>query len=102
MKKYILTVGLNDKKTLTQLIRTETAKHIIMKVASEYVNGCTLTEQIGFYKHDDGRLTFETAIKIELVFIKKTDVIKFANWLKTFFNQETILFESVNINSKLI
>ena len=102
MKKFILSVGLNDQETLTQLISTSDAKMLIMETVSKYVNGATLTEQFGFYKHADGRLTFETAIQIELVFVKKAVVVKIANLLKMLLNQEYVLFEIVNTNSKLI
>ena len=102
MKKFILSVGLNDQETLTQLIKTDDAKKLIMETLSEYVNGATLTEQFGFYKHDDGRLTFEVAIKIELVFVKMSTVVEIVYILKNLFNQETILFETVETNSQLI
>lgn len=102
MKKFILTVGLNDKDTLTQLIPTDTAKDKILMFISMFTDGATLSEKVGFYRHENNELTHETCIQIELTLVKKSVVMKIIKVLKNYFNQETILLEILTTNSKLI
>lgn len=102
MKKYILTVGLNDKDILTQLIPTDTAKDKILMFILMFTNGGTLSEKSGIYCNENNELTFETSIQIELTLVKKSAVMNIIKVLKNYFNQETILLEIVNTNSRLI
>ena len=102
IKQHILILGLNDKNTKKQKISTKKAYKIVTNILTGYFDGATITDAKGFYKHDDGTLTFETSLKIELLFANDSDVLEVIKQLKTTFNQETIALITNNINSKLI
>lgn len=51
---------------------------------------------------ESGETVFEDFIKIEFMFIEAQKVIDFAGVLKAVFNQESIAFETVNVDSILI
>lgn len=102
MIKHTLYLGLNDKDTKTQKIGLLDAYHIAMQliVANGYEGG-TISESTGFYTHQDGTLTIEKSLRIEILF---ADVLKTDNLikdLKRVFNQESIAFQSDNIESEL-
>jgi hypothetical protein len=70
MKKFTLYVGLNDKDTKTQLVSTLEAYKVINNVLLQYVDGATIFEARGIYKHDDGTFTTENTFRIELLFVE--------------------------------
>jgi len=99
IKKYNLFLGLNDKKTKTQLINTLEAYKILMNM----LNGATITEATGFYKHNDGTVIIEKSLKIEILDFDNTfNVIKTCETLKSLFNQESIAVQTEIIDSQLI
>lgn len=102
IKQHILILGLNDKDTKTQQIATLDAYKITMNILTKHFDGATITEAQGFYKHDDGTLTFETSLKIELLFAEDEEVLEVIEQLKQTFNQESIALITNTINSKLI
>ena len=102
IKQHILILGLNDKDTKKQEITTLDAYKITMNILTEHFSGATITEAQGFYKHEDGTLTFETSLKIELLFADDKQVSEVIEQLKTTFNQESIALITNTINSKLI
>jgi hypothetical protein len=102
IKQHILILGLNDKDTKKQEISTIDAYKIATNILTKYFDGATITEAQGFYKHEDGTLTFETSLKIELLFADDEQVLKVIEQLKTAFNQESIALITNDINSKLI
>lgn len=102
IKQHVLILGLNDKDTKKQKISTKKAYKITMNILSEHFSGATITETKGFYKHDNGTLTFETSLKIELLFAEDKQVLEVIEQLKTIFNQESIALITNTINSKLI
>lgn len=104
MKKYILTIGLNDKDTKLQKYDTITAYKIVEQILSEYTEGYTIYETTGGYKHDDGTFITEKSLRVELLFISEVVVRLIANKIKspTALNQETIVLEKQEYNSELI
>lgn len=102
MLKFTVIAGLNDKDTKKQEISTETAYNIIFKtLLSNGVEGATLTEVKGFYTHNNGEIVIENSIKIELLFIDYSTVKNIAEELRIKFNQESIVIESIELNSEL-
>ena len=102
MKKFTMYLGLNDKDTKTQKIGTLEAYKVAMNILTRYTDGGTIFEADGFYKHDDGTITIEKTLRIELLFIERTTALKIADELKIVFNQESIALQEDNINSELV
>lgn len=104
MKKYILTLGLNDKDTCKPAFSTGKAAEIVCNLLLQRgFQGASLTSGRGFYQMEKTKETvFEDFIKIEFMFVDPQKVIDFANVLKAVFNQESIAFETVNTDSILL
>ena len=103
MKKYILTLGLNDKDSLQPRASIESASNEVCNLLlRNKFEGASITSGRGFYKMASGAVVFEDFIKIEFLFVEPQKVLEFAAVLKSAFNQETIAFQTVDINSKLI
>jgi len=99
IKKYNLFLGLNDKKTKTQLINTLEAYKLLMN----YFSNATITEATGFYKHNDGTVIIEKSLKIEILdFDNIFNLFATCETLKTLFNQESIAVQTEIIDSQLI
>ena len=84
--KYTLYVGLNDKDTKKQEVKTEEA----MKVVSNVVGDNTMQIVHGHYTHADGEQVDETTLKVELLFKDDASVRLYCNDLKRLLNQESI------------
>lgn len=103
MEKFIITVGLNDKDTKKQKHFTKWYyKEIFKKLEYLAIDGATLTESLGYYRHDDGSTVKEKSINIELLFIEEVTAKNLAKLLKQSLNQESVVFRVENINSDLI
>ena len=103
MKKYTLYIGLNDKDTKKQEISTKKAINLIVStVIANHLQGCTISQSIGYYLHDDKKtMVVEKSLKLE-VFSSNLKAIKsLISTLKTLLNQETIIYQSEQINSKV-
>ena len=50
-------------------------------------------EVTGIFKHENGIMVFEKSLKVELLEVKKEDVLRSIQELKTALNQESILIE---------
>ena len=101
MEKYILYVGLNDKDTKTQKIDTLSAYNLTNNILLNYVEGATVTQSKGIYKHNNGNVVIENTLIIELLFTDNDIVNKIANDLKKALNQESIEIQKFNIESYL-
>lgn len=101
MEKFILYVGLNDKDTKTQKINTLDAYNIINNILLTYVEGATITQSNGIYKHENGNFTTENTFIIELLFTDTETVEQIANDLKRILNQESIAIQKQVIESYL-
>ena len=102
MEKFILIVGLNDKDTKQQKYDIITAYKLVEQISLDYVDGASITEQHGIYKHDDGTIVTELSLRIELQFTTELAVKLIANEIKKQLNQESIIFEKLTSNSILI
>ena len=103
MKKYILTLGLNDKDTCKPAFSEGKAVEMVCNLLLQRgFKGASITSGRGFYQMENGETVFEDFIKIEFMFVAPQKVIDFANVLKAVFNQESVAFETVNVDSILI
>jgi hypothetical protein len=99
IKKITLFLGLNDKNTKLQEISTLDA----FKIIQNYLDGGTITEATGFFKHEDGSLIIEKSLKIEVLdFNNDFNIEKTVIDLKKIFNQESIAVQIENITSELL
>ena len=101
MDKYILYVGLNDKDTKTQKIDTLSAYNLTNNILLNYVEGATVTQSKGIYKHNNGNVVIENTLIIELLFTDKTTVETIAKEIKMALNQESIAIQKQTIESYL-
>ena len=99
MKKFILFLGLNDKDSKQQEITTVNAYKVLMN----YLDGATITDATGFYRHEDGALVVEKSLKIEVLdFDGSFDLRRTVADLKRLFNQESIAVQTEIISSELM
>lgn len=101
--KYTLYVGLNDKDSKQQEITTIDAYKIIVNVCKNSgLDGFTLTEATGFYIHNDGEITTEKSIKIEVLFVDDKTINNIIKQLKTILNQESVVKQVEEVTSELV
>ena len=92
--KYNIYIGLNDRDSKKQEVSTRRAKEEVIKILNDNnITGLTMYEVTGVFKHDNGTMTFEKSLKVELMEVKKEDVLKSIEELKKALNQESILLE---------
>ena len=92
--KYNIYIGLNDKDSKKQEVSTRRAKQETIKILNHNnITGLTIYEVMGVFKHEDGATTFEKSLKVELMEVKKEDILKSIEELKKTLNQESILLE---------
>lgn len=91
-KKYILNVGLNDKDTKIQKIDSIEAYKIVENtLLNNGLNGYTIYQGKGLYKHENGEITQENTLIIEVLFATDDIINKIIKILKLVLNQESIL-----------
>ena len=91
-KKFILNIGLNDKDTKFQKIDTIEAYKIVENtLLGKEIKGYTIYQGQGLYKHDNGQITRENTLIVELMFVDEKQVDKVIQTLKLTLNQESIL-----------
>ena len=96
-------MGLNDRDTKTQKINEIEAYKVTTNILTSLkIEGATIFSAHGFYTHQDGTLTIENTLRIELLFVDKTKVLTVIEKLKETFNQESIALQEENIVSELI
>ena len=98
MKKHIFIIGMNDKVTKKQ----ELSKKFFIENIYNTVGDCTIYEGLGYYTHEDGTPVKEKSLKVEMLFKEDKDIPKYAEHLKTIFNQESIVYEYQEVNSVLL
>ena len=101
MKKFTLYVGLNDKDTKIQKIDTLTAYKMVENVITKKTDGYTISEAQGYYRHEDGTVTIENTLRIEMLFVDRILVKEFCETLKSMLNQEAIAVEETTVTSEL-
>ena len=91
-KKYILNVGLNDKDTKIQKIDSIEAYKIVENtLLNNGLDGYTIYQGKGLYKHDNGEITQENTLIIEVLFAEDKIINSIITILKQVLNQESIL-----------
>ena len=89
-------IGTKDKDTKGYKLTNEFIKQtIIDEVAKQYPNGFTITEGIGYYKHDSGEVVTEKTFIVTVldeVFVN----VDLTDALKEKLNQECIGVQVIN------
>mgnify|MGYP003571276277 CR=1 FL=1 len=102
MKKYMLSIGLNDKDSKRQEVGTLDAYKIVMNIFAATTGGATVHEGMGCYTHDNGDVVIEKSL-IAYVYTDDDAAIRDAVMqIKTALNQEAIAVESMETNSMFI
>ncbi|MBR3163733.1 hypothetical protein IKF15_00280 [Candidatus Saccharibacteria bacterium] len=106
LEKFVLSIGLNDKDTKTQIIDTKKAQEIIEGLLIvEGFEGASIFEGLGLYKHNQnggGVYVHEKTLKVELLFTTLESVLSLCNAVKRALNQESVAIERVQSFSALI
>ena len=102
IEKYTLYVGLNDKETKTQKVNTVEAYKIIENLLLNLnVEGATIFEAKGLYKHDSGEYVIENTLRIEIMFVEKSIVKQLVDSIKAILNQESVAVQREVVESEL-
>ena len=102
IEKYTLYVGLNDKDTKTQKVATLEAYKIIENLLLGLnVEGATIFETKGLYKHESGEYVIENTLRIELLFVDKATVKALVESIKAILNQESVAVQFEKVDSDL-
>lgn len=102
MEKFTLYLGLNDKDTKKQEVKTEDAYKVVSTLIAHDFGGGTIYEARGVYTHEDGQTVEEKTLRIELLFTTLEKVRALVATLKKAFNQESVAVQREEINSFLI
>ena len=103
MKKYELSIGLNDAESKVQEIATEDAVKIISLVCFKKAGGVTIIPNCtGIYRHEDGTKIIENTIRCEFYDAPREIVIEIAKILCKELNQESIAFSESIIDGDFI
>ncbi len=93
MKKITLFIGLNDKDTKTQVVKTSEALEILGAYIVKNLGIGTLSEAAGIYTHENGEIVSEKTVRAEFFTDDVNAVKEFAEFAKSALNQESIAFE---------
>ena len=106
MKKYTLSIGLNDKDRYTQIVTFENAKNIIVKELSRQGLDCTVYKANGVYTHENGTTVSEETVRVDCYQFDNNSifqrVVKSCNNLKALLNQESIAWEAQEVEGGLL
>ena len=105
MNKLIISIGLLDKNTKTQLIDNEQAMQKVNDCFLSRLDAFTVYFAKGVYTHENGSQVQENTIRVEVVTFNDNDynnTIQSIKEIKKALNQETILLEKQVIDSYLI
>lgn len=101
--KVTFFIGLNDKDAKVQVIDTLAAARIIQATFMKHdVDGATITQGKGIYRHDNGDVVAEETIIVQVFeFGEPVPVAAICEDLKALLNQESIAVEKQETNSEL-
>lgn len=103
MKKITLYIGLNDKDSKLQEVRTIDAYKMVSNILGV---DSTITEGRGLYKHEDGTVVSEVSLIVELLdfdnTISKGWLREKVNQIKLMLNQESVAVQQQEVESELI
>lgn len=101
MKQFTLIIGLNDKNTKKQELDTISCYKLVNNLLLKYVDGATIYQAQGIYKHENGQIVIENSLKIDIIDSTRDVIENIATQLKTILNQESIVIIENTINSQL-
>ena len=102
IEKYTLYVGLNDKDSKIQKVNTvEAYKTIENLLLNLNVEGATIFEAKGLYKHENGEYVTENTLRIEIMFGEKPIVKQLVDSIKLILNQESVAVQREVVESEL-
>lgn len=102
-KKTTLYVGLNDKDTKYQIIDSLEAQKVIINFLLSYgIDGATVFNATGLYRHDNGTVVIENTLRVELFEVDNDALIEAVKAIKTALNQESIVIQREVIDSEFI
>lgn len=103
MKKNTLYIGLNDKDSKQQKIATVEAYKIVTNILlANGIDGATIYEATGIYKHDDGQIVIENTLRVELIEADKNSLNEAIKQIKAVLNQDSIINQTEKITSELL
>ena len=104
INKFTLYVGLNDKDTRKQEIKTTNAKNLISKIFAENeIEGATFLGAEGIYTYkEDNKTETENSFKIEVLFATDNQIKKAVEKIKIKLNQESVAVVKEKIASSLM
>ena len=97
--KTTLFIGLNDKDTKRQEISTIEAYKVISNICLEYVGGATISENTGYYTHENGDIVIEKSLEVKIYDATESAIDSVIKACKVALNQESILKQSETVNS---
>ena len=100
-QKYTLTIGLNDKDTKQQKYDIITCYKLVEDILKKYLDGYTIYEAKGGYKHDDGTFISENSLVVMLLFTNDIQVKIIVDTIKQVLNQESVAVVKETIKSEL-
>lgn len=98
LEQYSMFIGLNDKDSKKQEVRTDDA----IKLVSNVIEGGSISTIHGVYTHEDGTKVNETTLKVDILYSDDATVRMYANDLKRLLNQESILIQQNVINGMFV
>ena len=102
IRTYTFSVGLNAKDPQTQHIDPIEAYKIIDNLLVNKVDGGTIFEANGVYKHEDGTVVIEKTLRVEIMFATDEQIKEIVEYLKIILNQESIAVQKEEITSELM
>ena len=102
MNKYTISIGLNDKDTKKQIIKTDDAFQIVAKKTMAIFDGATISAARGIYKHESGALVYENTIIVSLITENAAGVADLISYVKKALNQESVMLETQSVNISFI
>ena len=102
MRKDTMFVGLLDKYTKTQQITTVDAYKVVANIFVKTTGGATITEGIGVYTHENGETVIEPSLVCMVYGADDDTITQAAEAIKVALNQESVIVETSESNSKFI
>ena len=103
LTKNTFYIGLNDKNTKLQQIDNISAFKIVANILlGAGIEGATISQAQGIYKHDNGEIVIENTLRVEVVGANQKALLNAIEQAKSALNQESVLHQVENITSQFI
>lgn len=100
--RYTVYIGLNDKTTRRQDVRTERAVELISEAVRKFFGFGTITTATGVYTHQDGKPVVETTVVVSATGVDADTVARFAETARDSLNQESVYIEADTVATRYI